>query len=66
MQVTPNPGKPGRGPAAITTPGKERHNASLLFVSGTSGLDLTPPMKYIWNILGVISYCCCSYEYFLK
>ena len=31
MQVTPNPGKPGRGPEVITTPGKERHNASLLF-----------------------------------
>ena len=61
MQVIPNPGKPGRGPAAITTPGKDRHNASLLFcerdvrprphtphqrdVSGTSGPDLTPPIK---------------------
>ena len=21
-------------------------------------------VKYIWNILGVISYCCSSYEYF--
>ena len=37
MQVTPKPGKPGRGPAAITTPGKKKHNVSLPFVSGTSG-----------------------------
>ena len=41
--MTPKPGKPGRGPAAISTPGKERHNTSLPFVSGTSGPELTPP-----------------------
>ena len=48
--------KPGRGPAAITTPGKERQNASLLFVSGISGPDLTPPtLQYSRKIMKIVS-----------